>query len=276
MTNLAEACLEYCCLQMEKPEDITVLALGKFGGRELLYGADLDVVFLGNDVNAGKQLIQAMSAKTAEGAVFPMDGRLRPDGEKGVLVTTLAAYREYFDQRAHFWEAQALTKARAVYGPEASALNATVADAWKRWSVRADLKTEIGQMYRRIVKERAKGEDLPHFKTGKGGLIAIEFLVQYLQMKHQVPETNTLRAIEKLAKALDPNQSAMLGATYRFLRRIESALRRVSNSSISQLPSNPLELRVLATRLGFDTQEKFLEEYTARRAEVEAIVQEHL
>ena len=77
------------------------------------------MVFIGNDVSAGEQLIQAMGAKTAEGVVFPLDGRLRPDGEKGVLVTPLAAYREYFDHRAHFWEAQALTRARAVYGPEA-------------------------------------------------------------------------------------------------------------------------------------------------------------
>ena len=90
MTCLAEACLEYCCLQLDRPDEITVLALGKFGGRELLYGADLDVVFIGNNVSAGERLIQAMSAKTAEGAVFPLDGRLRPDGEKGVLVTPLA------------------------------------------------------------------------------------------------------------------------------------------------------------------------------------------
>ena len=83
-------------------------------------------------------------------------------------------------------------------------------------------------MYRRIVKERAKGDDLQHFKTGKGGLIGIEFLVQYLQMKHQVRETNTLRAIGKLTGVLDPDEAVDLGATYGFLRRIESVLRRVS------------------------------------------------
>ena len=275
MTCLAEACLEYCCLQLDRPGEITVLALGKFGGRELLYGADLDVVFIGNNVSLGGQLIQAMGAKTAEGAVFPLDGRLRPDGEKGVLVTPLAAYHDYFDRRAHFWEAQALTKARAVYGSETQSMNTLVAEIWKQWSTRGDLKTEIERMYQRIVKERAKGDDLPHFKTGKGGLIGIEFLVQYLQMKHQVQETNTLEAIGKLSGGLDPGERVVLRAAYSFLRRVESVLRRVSNSTISQLPSNPEELRVLAIRLGFANQEEFLKEYTARRAQVEVIIEGH-
>jgi glutamate-ammonia-ligase adenylyltransferase len=275
MTHLGEACLEYCCLQLDGPEEITVLALGKFGGRELLYGADLDVVFIGNDVSAGERLIQAMGAKTAEGRVFPLDARLRPYGEKGVLVTPLAAYREYFDHRAQFWEAQALTKARAVYGSEAHSLNAAVAEIWKRWSAQGELKAEIEKMYRRIVKERAKGDDLLYFKTGKGGLIGIEFLVQYHQMKHQVQETNTLQAIGKLTGVLDPNESAVLRLTYSFLRRIESVLRRVSNSSISQLPASAEELRVLAIRMGFAGRQEFLDEYTARRSQAEAIIQQH-
>jgi glutamate-ammonia-ligase adenylyltransferase len=276
MTGLAEACLEYCCLHLDRPEEITVLALGKFGGRELLYGADLDVVFIGNDANAGGRLIQAMGAKTAEGAVFPLDGRLRPDGEKGVLVTSLAAYRTYFEQRAHFWEAQALTKARAVYGSGAQPLDAAVAQIWQHWSAHPGLKTEIERMYRRIVKERAKGDDLAHFKTGRGGLIGIEFLVQYLQMKHQVPETNTLQAIAKLSSVLDAGQSVVLRATYSFLRRVESVLRRVSNSSISQLPSDAEELRVTAIRLGFTGRREFLDEYTARKNQAEAIILELL
>ena len=206
MTQLAEACLEYCALQLDKPDEVTVLALGKFGGRELLYGADLDVVFIGNDVNAGEQLIQAMGAKTEEGRVFPLDARLRPEGENGVLVIPLSAYREYFDRRAQFWEAQALTKARALCGPEAQPLNAAVAEIWSRWSARGDLSERIHEMYRRIVKERAKGDEFSHFKTGRGGLIGIEFLVQYLQMKHQVQETNTLNAIGKLTGVLDSSR----------------------------------------------------------------------
>lgn len=275
MTQLAEACLEYCCLQLDKPDAVTVAAMGKFGGRELIYGADLDVVFIGNDITAGEQLIRAMGAKMAEGAVFPLDGRLRPDGEKGVLVAPLAAYREYFDHRAQFWEAQALTKARAVYGPQAQQLSSAIAEIWNRWCAQGELKTHIAKMYHRILKERAKGDDLVHFKTGKGGLIGIEFLVQYLQMKHRVEETNTIEAIGKLTNILDPGEIVVLSAAYRFLRRVESVLRRVSNSSISQLPANDEELRVLAIRLGFAGKQEFLDEYTARRRQTDAIIQQH-
>jgi glutamate-ammonia-ligase adenylyltransferase len=276
MTQLAEACLEYCCLQLDKPHAVTVAALGKFGGRELLYGADLDVVFIGNDVSAGEQLIRAMGAKTAEGAVFPLDARLRPDGEKGVLVVPISAYREYFDHRAQFWEAQALTKARAVYGPEAQQLHRTISEIWNQWCTKSDIKTQIEQMYRRIIKERAKGDDLSHFKTGKGSLIGIEFLVQYLQMEYRVQETNTLEAIGKLTNILGSGEVVVLRAAYNFLRRVESVLRRVSNSSISQLPSNAQELRVLAKRLGFAGQRQFLDEYVVRRHQAEAIIRQHL
>ena len=276
MTQLAEACLEYCALQLDKPETVTVLALGKFGGRELLYGADLDVVFIGNDVNAGGQLIHAMGAKMEEGRVFPLDARLRPEGANGVLVIPLSAYREYFDHRAQFWEAQALTKARALCGPEAQPLNAAVAEIWIRWSARGDLRERIHEMYRRIVKERAKGDDFSHFKTGRGGLIGIEFLVQYLQMKHQVKETNTLSAIGKLTDFLDSAESEILRAAYCFLRRTESVLRRVSNSSISHLPSHQEELRQLAIRMGYSGKEDFLHEYASHRDQAEKIIQEHL
>ena len=241
-----------------------------------LYGADLDVVFIGNDVNAGERLIHAMGAKTEEGRVFLLDTRLRPEGANGVLVTPLSAYREYFDRRAQFWEAQALTKARPLCGPEAQPLNTVVAEIWSRWSARDDLRERIHEMYRRIVKERAKGHEFPHFKTGRGGLIGIEFLVQYLQMKHQIEETNTLSAIGRLTDFLDSGESEILRTAYSFLRRIESILRRVSNSSISQLPPHEEEIRQLAIRMGYSRKQDFLHEYESHRDHAEKIILEHL
>ena len=250
--------LSIVACQLDRPDEITVLALGKFGGHELLYGADLDVVFIGNDVSAGEQLIQAMGAKTAEGAVFPLDGRLRPEGEKGVLVTPLSAYREYFDHRAQFWEAQALTKARAVYGPESQPLNARGRRNLEPLErPRRPEDGNSGKCIDESSKNEPKGTILSHFKTGKGGLIGIEFLVQYLQMKHQIQETNTLPRNRKTDRCSGSDESVILRTTYGFLRRIESVLRRVSNSSISQLPSNAEELRVLAIRMGFAEKENF-------------------
>jgi len=274
MTELAEACLDYCAAHLEEP--VTILALGKFGGRELLYGADLDVVFIGNEISVGEGLIHAMTVRTAEGSVFPMDARLRPEGANGVLVVSLSAYRDYFQNRAQFWEMQALTKARAPFGPQAEPLRDTVAAIWIRASETADLKQQIHNMYQRILKERVKGDDLMHFKTGKGGLVGIEFLVQYLQMKHRIMETNTLRAIDGLSLFLDSAEGDVLRSSYIFLRRIESVLRRYTNSSVSQLPPRKEELGALAVRLDFPNEEEFLEAYGSRRKQTQQIIEGHL
>ena len=174
----------------------------------------------------------------------------------------------------NFWEAQALTKARALCGSEAQALNAAVAEIWRRWSAHGDLSGESGNVPADRQRTCERGR-FSHFKTGKGGLIGIEFLVQYLQMKHQVQETNTLNAIGKLAGVLDPGESVILRATYGFLRRIESVLRRVSNSSISQLPPSRRTSRTGDSN-GFPGKEDFLEEYTSHRDQAERIIQEHL
>ena len=131
-------------------------------------------------------------------------------------------------------------------------------------------------MYLRIIKERAKGDDETHFKTGKGGLIGIEFLVQYLQMANRIMETNTLRAIDRLGPLIDAAERDVLRSAYIFLRRIESTLRRYSNSSVSQLPSRKEELYALAVRLNFPNENEFLETYNARRKRAQQIIEGHL
>jgi len=79
---LAEACLLFM-IKLLGSEQLTIIALGKFGGREISYGADLDVVFVGDDIRAGQNLIVTMAQPTAEGNIWVLDARLRPEGEKG-------------------------------------------------------------------------------------------------------------------------------------------------------------------------------------------------
>jgi glutamate-ammonia-ligase adenylyltransferase len=274
MTALAEACLEYCSRQIRGADELTIITLGKFGGRELLYGADLDVVFIGETPAPAGGLIEAMAAKTAEGRIFPLDARLRPEGENGPLVVTRSTYEAYFSGRAQFWEAQALTKARVLCGPESEALTKTIDTIWSRACEQPEIGRHIYRMYERIVKERGKGEG--QFKTGRGGLIAIEFLVQYLQMLHRIREGNTRTAISKLEHVLSETESRTLQAGYDFFRRIESVLRRADNRSVSELPPNELEQRRLAVRLDFSDRVEFLEAYAAHCAAVEEIVQQRL
>jgi glutamate-ammonia-ligase adenylyltransferase len=276
MTALAEACLEYCQQHVPGAPELTVIAMGKFGGGELLYGADLDLVFIGNEPAPAEALIAAMSSITVEGRVFPIDARLRPEGESGMLVVTLESYENYLAHRAQYWELQALTKARILSGPVAWSLGRVVHEAWMTLTTSPTTRDQIAAMYERIVRERGKGPDLLQFKTGRGGLIAIEFLVQYLQIKRALREPNSLRTLRAIADDLGPGDAQALQDDYRFLRRVESVLRRDNNLSVSQLPAAEEEQHRLAIRLGFGGRDQFLSAYQERRRRIEGIVQRYL
>ena len=103
---------------------MVIIGLGKLGGSEIDYGSDLDLLFV-TDAKAKElpklqrlavEVMELMSRRTEQGIVFHTDARLRPDGEKGLLVNTLGAYEEYYRQRAQLWEIQALTRTRPVAG----------------------------------------------------------------------------------------------------------------------------------------------------------------
>src|SRR6266536_1718296 len=116
LSDLAEACLLFVGKLLGR-EQLTIIALGKFGGREISYGADLDVLFVGDDIRAAQNLVVAMAQPTAEGNIWVLDARLRAEGEKGPLVCSLETYQSYYAGRAQPWELQALTRARADTGP---------------------------------------------------------------------------------------------------------------------------------------------------------------
>jgi len=275
MTNLAEACVRFCQVNIAGADRLTIVALGKFGGQELLYGADLDVVFIGEEPGPAERLIAALSASTNAGRVFPIDTRLRPEGEQGMLVVTLSGYDSYFSGRAQTWEQQALTKARVISGPESTEVAGLIAKVWERLRVRPNTKAEIAGMYERIIKERAKSGDEQGFKTGRGGLISIEFLVQSLEISAGIREQNTLKALQRVGHRLKEGESDTLANDYLFYRRIESILRRANNQSVSSLPPHGPEQAKLALRLGFRDRETFLDDYRLRRARDEEIVRKY-
>src|ERR1019366_9000691 len=129
LSGLADACLQYALEVVLRKHKIkmpsfVIIGLGKLGGGEIDYGSDLDVVFVA-DAKAknlaalgrlGLEVLDLVSARTEQGLVFRTDARLRPDGEKGLLVNTVAAYEEYYRQRAQLWELQALSRTRPVAG----------------------------------------------------------------------------------------------------------------------------------------------------------------
>ena len=265
---LAEACMLHTQRALGIEETLTVVAMGKFGGGELSYGCDLDVVFIGEDRARAAELVREMTAQTAEGIVFPVDARLRPEGESGLLAVPLESYRQYFQGRAQLWEAQALTKARPIGGPGMPAFMEWARATWAGFARRGDdVLAGIREMHGRVVRERAGRDGLLAFKTGVGGLMELEFHTQALQMRHAIWEPNTVRALAALAHAgvIESAAATARGGDYLFLRRCEAVIRRVDNSSVSNLPPDAAGRRQVAIRLGFAGVEEFLERYQAAR-----------
>jgi glutamate-ammonia-ligase adenylyltransferase len=226
-----------------------VIGYGKLGGLELSYGSDLDLVFL-HDSKGGRQvtdgekpldnaiffgrlvrrLVHFLTTQTSSGVMYEIDTRLRPEGRKGVLVTSTDAFQRYQEENAWTWEHQALLRARSVAGSE------KVANAFERIRartlmsrVRLDaLRDDVVSMRARMRKELDSSEtgrfDLKH---GRGGIGDIEFIVQYLVLRDArkypavIRYSDNIRQIAALASVgrLDVQTAARLQEAYREFRR---------------------------------------------------------
>jgi [glutamine synthetase] adenylyltransferase / [glutamine synthetase]-adenylyl-L-tyrosine phosphorylase len=274
LSDVAEACLIFVTKLLAR-EQLTIIALGKFGGREMSYGADLDVLFVGEDARAAQNLMIAMAQPTAEGNIWALDARLRPEGEKGPLVCSLETYESYYASRAQPWELQALTRARAVSGPLQNQFMTVAKRAWGRACQDADLFMKIDDMLERIRRERGSGSDFLDLKTGNGGIIEAEFLVQGLQMRGTIWEQNWERAVDRLHEHghLRKSDVAKLKNSYALLRHCELVLRRYDNKGVSTLPSDPDEQRKFAIRLGYYELDAFRRDYLDARDAIHTLYQ---
>ncbi|MEP6778134.1 MAG: bifunctional [glutamate--ammonia ligase]-adenylyl-L-tyrosine phosphorylase/[glutamate--ammonia-ligase] adenylyltransferase [Chthoniobacterales bacterium] len=277
-TALAEACLLFVNRLRGSEDNLTIIALGKFGGSEISYGADLDVIFIGEDIGAAQRLMVAMAQSTAEGAIFTLDPRLRPDGEKGPLACSLASLESYYRTRAHLWEIQALTRARPITGPDQDGFLKIAKEVWQHAGQRPDLCAQIHSMLERIRRDRGTGSDIRDFKTGVGGIVEAEFLVQGVQMRAGCWSASMHEAIERLAghNLLTKSEAGGLTESYAFLRRVESALRRFDNKSVSNVPAGELEQRQLAARMGLANPDVFVDRYRNARETIHAAYARHV
>jgi len=211
-----------------------VIGYGKLGGYELGYGSDLDMVFLhGSESNnlmtqgeeekgekpiavpvffarLGQRIIHLLTSHTSAGVLYEADMRLRPDGASGLLVTNLKSYRDYQLKKAWLWEHQALVRARVVAGdPEIAKQFAVIRrEVLSQKRDKENLRQEVLDMRIRMRKELSK-EKKGQFdlKQGAGGIVDIEFMVQYgvLAWAFEKPElldyTDNIRLLEALATA---------------------------------------------------------------------------
>jgi glutamate-ammonia-ligase adenylyltransferase len=277
LSDLAEACLVFTA-RLVANDQVTVIALGKFGGGELSYGADLDVLFIGNDDRATQNFVTAVARPTAEGNIWTLDARLRPEGEKGPLVCSLETYQWYYANRARPWELQALTRARAITGPLQNKFMDVAKRAWRQAGQQPDLLARIDGMLERVRRERGSGSDFADLKTGCGGIIETEFLVQALQMRENIWEPNWERTIDQLQQQgqMSDSEIGKLKLAYALLRRCELVLRRYENRGVSTLPNNPDEQRKFAVRLGYDNFETFRHDYVEAREAIHTVYERRI
>ncbi|MFU2487441.1 bifunctional [glutamate--ammonia ligase]-adenylyl-L-tyrosine phosphorylase/[glutamate--ammonia-ligase] adenylyltransferase [Thauera sp. WH-1] len=218
-----------------------VISYGKLGGKELGYASDLDIVFLFDDdapeaAEVYTRLAQRtntwLSSQTAAGQLFDTDLRLRPNGESGLIVTSLEAFRKYQLESAWVWEHQALTRARCSAGDRA------LGEAFER--IRCEvlrlprelerLRAEVLAMRRKMRDAHAsKSAELFDLKHDSGGLIDVEFLIQFLVLGHShdhIALTGNLGNIALLRIAgelglIPAELAAACADSYRELRRLQ-------------------------------------------------------
>ncbi len=287
-----EVCDRYGCAQL--PGRFVVCGLGKLGSGELNYNSDLDLIFVYDDTGAAaaslspqelfskfaQRLMTVLQTPTKEGLVYRIDARLRPSGRSGPLVSSLEGFRSYHATSAQVWERQALIKARAVAGDPAlgERTEAIIQDFVYRAPLRADEVQEIRRLRRRMEVELARERTgRVNIKTGRGGLVDVEFVTQMLQLHHgardpAVRQRATLAALEALASAavLPAADRTLLADGYRFLRRVENALRLTHDRPVEDLDRQRMDVAVVARHMGFggDAEEAsaaFWREYTVRR-----------
>ncbi len=169
-----------------------VVAYGKLGSKELGYASDLDIVFVYDAVKnpehaerwpkLAQRINSWLNTMTAGGVLYETDLRLRPDGASGLLVSSLDAFRDYQLTRAWTWEHQALTRARWCAGDPAliAPFEAVRAEVLTQVRDRAKLKAEIIEMRERMRNEKKDRADSLDLKNTRGGIVDIEFIVQYL------------------------------------------------------------------------------------------------
>jgi glutamate-ammonia-ligase adenylyltransferase len=250
---ILDATLRFCWRQLHgenaRPPRFAIVAYGKLGGKELGYVSDLDLVFLYDDDPAlpdaddafvrharlAQRINTWLSAATGAGRLYETDLRLRPDGAKGLLVSGMRAFERYQREQAWTWEHQALTRARFVAGDaNVGAAFEAVRDSLLRLPRdRAALASDIAEMRERMAAGHANPTDRFDVKHDHGGMVDIEFAVQFIVLAHAHEHRELTRNAGNIAllslaaeAGLLPSAMALEAAdAYRTYRRLQHQVR---------------------------------------------------
>ena len=257
------------------PARVSVIAMGRFGGQELGYGSDADVLFLyeiqedadeqsaARAAHATAEELRRLLGRPGPDPALRVDADLRPEGRQGPLVRTLGAYRAYYDRWARPWEAQALLRACPVAG-DAQLGEAFSAMADEVRYPAGGLPDAYAREIKRI-KARMEAERMPrgvepalHLKLGPGGLTDSEWVIQLTQLRHagSVPELRTTRTLPALAAAagaglIKAADEAALRESWLLATRIRNAIMLATGRPSDVMPAGQPELSATARLLGY-------------------------
>ncbi len=262
------------------PGRFVVLALGKFGSKELGYRSDLDMVFVyeGRESGAvvyaaklGQRLLSYLTMPLPEGPGYQVDTRLRPEGRKGPLAVSKEGFLHYYAHEADLWEKLALVRLNYVAGDQE--LGERVLREIKKLLAQGPFGPKEAQTIRkmRLLMERERTQTGKiNLKVGYGGLADIEFILQWLVLKNlsQNPEIftgNVLEATKRLAQTdiLSPEKADFIRESYLFLRTLDQKLILLLDKPGEEKHYSPEELEKTAPYLGpnvFERYQKFTRE----------------
>ena len=265
-----------------KPVQLTVLGLGKLGGRELNMSSDVDLVFAYREngstdgtqsisnheffIKLGQALIDILQTPTPEGLVFRVDMRLRPNGDSGPLALSFDAIDHYFLTHGREWERYALIKARPVAGDIASGLEllGNLRPFIYRKYLDFGAFESIRSMKTLIDRELAKKSLTGNVKLGRGGIREIEFIIQSHQLiyggRNAALRTASLyAALAALEEGgiLDREDCDMLRSHYDYLRVLEHRLQIMDDAQTHSIPVEPLARTRIALAMGYPDDVNF-------------------
>jgi [glutamine synthetase] adenylyltransferase / [glutamine synthetase]-adenylyl-L-tyrosine phosphorylase len=280
LTRLADATLA-SAYELAGGSGLAVVAMGKCGGDELNYVSDVDVIFVAGD-DAELSAATGVAARLMEicGQVaWPVDAALRPEGNHGPLVRTLASHHAYYRTWARTWEFQALLKARPATGdiPLGERWRAQLRPLVWEAATRPDAVDDIRTMRRRIIDSVPRRDVDREIKRGPGGLRDIEFAVQLLQLVHgrgdeSLRAAGTLPALRALVAGgyVGRADGEALVEAYRFLRTVEHRLQLQWLRRTHLVPADPTGVRWLAHAMGYqgDATDQFRADWASHAGQV--------
>ncbi len=276
--------------------ELSVIAMGKCGARELNYISDVDVIFVAASSNdrtetsraleiatkLATRMMRAMDGNASEPPLWQVDPNLRPEGKSGALVRTLESHLAYYERWAENWEFQALLKARPIAGSLALGERYVAGVEPMVWaSAGREGFVESAQRMRERVTAHIPASELDsQIKLGPGGLRDVEFTVQLLQLVHgrsdvSIRKRDTLSAIEALRDAgyLSRIDASVFSSHYRFLRLLEHRIQLSQMRRTHLMPASEESRRVLGRAVGIKTSTELLERWEAIKLEVRSLHQ---